>query len=943
MRPNTLLTALLTISAGAYFISNVTEDSILHALKHGGGLDDVMEATSSGKPDGISANAAIHLIDLTQPATPESFSGLKSLAKGDLISVQISAHDVARYVVDLRHESDDTTEIRGHLLSDETKLIVLGIKDNGATGFFELPDGRIHALSYAEGVQFAGQADKDWMRDKLAPQGMVERAPGKHEQPPLPGAMPVHVDLPILSAMTPGQEIAMQFPGIGVARVAMDRLDINPESTTWVGHLADFGDSYPVLVTYSADAIEGSALTPQGEVVLTNGYTYNPQLLGMVNAKIDGENCVMGIAAGSLNKTPAAAATSTTQGTTATASSGTTAGNTLDVLVYYSPDMEVLYGSASAVTARVDALFAAANQAYNAANLGYNLRRVGLKKLNTSDTTSNDTALTNLQKGLGEFAGVAAERNSAGADLVTVIRPLRTAQHVSCGVAYVGGYGSSDINAYINHMVSVVSDGSDRNGTNTYCDTMTLAHETGHNLGLMHDRATVTSQGGGSGVKPYAFGYSFSKTWGTIMSYTSPVQYRFSDPDDTTCPGGQSCGIVATAANSADNVLALSHSLPLVAAFRASTQSPTASTLYTVSGIATLDGAAVAGVNLTPSISSASCTSSGSTGMYSCQAPAGSSFTLTPNLQLSNGGKVTWTPANASFSAIAANATANFTGKRDAVNYTVSGKITLDGVAVSGATLKVTGTGASCGATNSTGSYTCNVASGSSISLAPNVTPKTGTTITWTPTSLAYTGVKANVSTANFTGKSVTTTPITVSGKIVLDARAVSGATLTVTGSGASCGATSSAGTFSCTVTAGASFTLSPNVTPKPGATISWTPTTLTYNKVSASIRTANFTGKTILPTRTINGTVTVVTNGLSKPVAGVTIKPSLTGVTCGKTTSAGSFSCSTTQTAAFSLQPSLVKTGYIFRWMSASVPASASGTVNFIGSVTCPKTGCVF
>lgn len=934
MRASTLLATLATIGAGAHFYSNVTEDGLSRALREGRPLDAVMEATALGQPGGLAARE----IDLTRSAGTGTLAHLEGTQQGERIRVRLSPGVAVEYLVTVRHDTDDVIELRGHLVEDPDKHLVLGLKKTGATGFFELPNGQVHALSYAEGMQFDGPAGPDWMSDKLPAAALAARAAGRMETPPVEGAMPVLVNLPLLANMAPGQETTMQFPGIGVARVALDRLQVDADSSTWVGHLADFGEHYPVLITYSGESIEGSALTPQGEVVLTQGHAYNPQLLGLENAKRGGDNCAHGLAAHQIKATTANATPGTTASAPATASNGVAA-NTIDVLVYYSPDMEVLYGSANGVQTRVDALFAAANVAYDAAQLGYRLRRVGLKKIVTSETASNNDTLSRLQQGSGEFANVAAERTAAGADLVTVIRPLRTAQHVSCGVAYVGGYGGSSFSAYANYMVSMVSDGRDRNGTNTYCDTMTLAHETGHNLGLMHDRATVAQQGGGSGVKPYAFGYSFSNTWGTIMSYTSPVQYRFSDPDDTTCPGNQACGVLSTASNSADNVLALSYSLPIAAAFRTATQTAPAS--VTVSGIVTLGGAAVAGVTLTPSIDGVSCATSGSTGMYSCQAPSGSSFSLTPSLQLTGGTRVNWAPASASFTGLTSNTTANFAGTRASVGYTLNGTLLLDGKPVSGASLQVTGSGVTCGNTNSAGAYVCNVNSGASFSLKPNVTPRAGTTITWTPASRSYSAVKANIANASFTGKSAALPRYTLAGTVTLDGKAVAGQRVTLTGADATCSLTNSAGKYSCSVPGDASITLTPALVSNQGNAIAWTPASRSYAAIKANVATAHFSGKTAWPARTLRGSVSVTLSGALKPVAGATLRASITGVTCGATTSAGTFSCSTTQPGAFTLTPSLAKTGHVFTWRGASIPANASGSVDFIGTVRCPATGC--
>jgi len=908
--------------------------SLRQALVSGAPLDEQLEATAAGTPD---APRPVTELDLSRPADRAALLALSRLSVGDRLAVRHGAGAISVFVVDLRETSGDTLEVRGHLVNATDKAVVLGLGENGASGFFEMADGSVQALAYADAQQVSGLAGDDWLTDRLAPRALRARQPTPGEVAPVPGAMPVDIDLVALTGMQPGEATVMQFPGMGAARVTLERIDLGADSNTWVGHLADFGHDYPVLLTYSAEAIEGSALTPRGEVVLTDGHAYNPQLMGLVNAKLDGENCAF---AHHIAESATAAATTTGNASAVpAAAAGTQATNSIDVLVYYSPDMETRYGSAAAVATRVDALFAAANQAYGAASLGYTLRRVGLKKVAVSETLANDSVLSRLQAGTGEFASMRSERDAAGADLVTMIRPLRAAQHGSCGVGYIGGYGGSDIRQYSDYMTSVVGDGSDRTGAAYYCDTMTLAHETGHNLGLMHDRATVASQGGGTGVKPYAFGYAVANTWGTIMSYTSPVQYRFSNPVDRTCPGNTACGVVSTATNSADNAQALGHSLPLVAAFR--TGSSTATTQYTVSGLVTLDGKPISGVSLSASNAGVRCAASGSTGLYTCQAEKGLSFSLTPNLTLTGGGKPTWSPASASFSAIAANATAHFAGTSPKVTtFSISGKITLDGKAVAGSTPKVSGSGATCGASNSTGTYTCTANKGASFSLSPNVSAPAGYSVAWTPPSIAFSNLQAGSSTAHFSGKS---TPIkyTVSGKIMLDGKAVAGSTPKISGSGVTCGASNSSGVYACSANAGASFTLSPNVSAKTGTRINWSPESLAITKLAAARSTAHFTGTSVSLSRSITGVVTVNVNGTSKALAGASLKASIAGVTCSLTGSTGAYSCSTTATSSFTLVPSYAKTGHTFKWLPLTVPASGNVKANFGGAVTCPASGC--
>ena len=930
------LAIIATLGSAPYLYQTLVLPQISQTLTR---LDyDKLEATASGTQTTTIASTPVAMIDLAKVAIGGPLDALKSVKEGAIFDVRHGETAPTRFRINARHESGETIEIRGYALDDHDKSFVIGLRPDGITGFFELSDGQIHALSYAEGKHYAGKANDKWMADKIVPEVIVARKTSKHDEPPVQGAMPVYVKLPALAELEPGDTTTMQLPGIGATRVAMDRLDVNPTSSTWVGHLADFGDNYPVLITYSEESIEGSALTPHGEVILSRNYAYNPQLLGLEEARNKGENCALGLEANQIYHGQADSQDATTQSILAESLNANPAtGNTVDVLVYYSPDMEMVYGSEAGVATRIDALFAATNQAYMAGNLGYALRRVGLKKIITSETTSNNDTLARLQQGRDEFANVAAEREALGADMVSLIRPLRVSEHVSCGVAYVGGYNIGNISNYSNYMTSVVGDGTDRNGQGYYCTTTTFAHETGHNLGLMHDRTTVAQQGGGVGVKPFAYGYS-TGSWGTIMSYKTPVMYRFSNPDDNTCNSNESCGVVSTATNSADNVQALAFTLPLVSAFKPAKDVSTDTTKYTVSGIISLNGVAASGVVLSPSSPAVTCGNSGTTGMYTCQAPKGSTFTITPNLLPASGYSIAWTPPSASFSALSANATANFSAKTTLIKYTLSGKITKGGVALANTSMKVTGTGATCGATNSLGIYSCSVLQGSTITLVPNVVPATGTTITWTPASLSFSNVSASNTTAHFSGVVNTIPKYTISGKVTRNGVALANTSMKVTGTGATCGTTSSLGIYSCSVLQGSTITLVPNVVPATGTTITWTPASLSFSNVSASNTTANFSGIT---GRKITGSVKVNVNGILKPVAGASLNASNPGVSCDATSSTGAFSCSAPN-QAFTLQPIFLKPGYTFTFPITNVPSTGSPSISYTGSVTCPSTGCV-
>jgi hypothetical protein len=326
-----------------------------------------------------------------------------------------------------------------------------------------------------------------------------------------------------------------------------------------------------VLLTYSPDATEGMILTPKGEINLLAGangelYQFNPTEAGFHNAQGEGESC-QAIALRPSIAPITAQATTATGTTTAATTAAATASKTIDLLVYYTPGMVSAYGSVNAVATRIDALIAAANQAYLAGGLGYQVRRVGLDPISLDDKTSNNTLLNQMNARSGTFSTMNARRDQLGADLVTVIRPLYAQAQGGCGVGYVSGYGGTDVGLYADYGLSVLGDGNDRAGQTVYCEALTLAHELGHNMGLMHDRATVATQGGGTGVTPYAYGYAVAGRWGTIMSYTYPRQIKFSNPMDYTCGTKERCGLPETDAASADNVKALSLSMPSVAAF----------------------------------------------------------------------------------------------------------------------------------------------------------------------------------------------------------------------------------------------------------------------------------------------------------------------------------------------------------------------------------------
>jgi len=234
------------------------------------------------------------------------------------------------------------------------------------------------------------------------------------------------------------------------------------------------------------------------------------------------------------------------------------ADTTVDLLVVYTSTARTQEGGQAAMEALIALAVDSANQAYSNSQIAMQLRLVHTAEVTYTESGTIDTDLTRLRSSTdGIMDQVHQLRDQYQADLVALI--VDNGGN-SCGIAYVmvnGPRASFASSAFsVTARDCIVND--------------TLAHETGHNMGNAHDRAT-----GGTGVFAYSYGYrDIVGRFRTIMAYACPtvscprVKY-FSNPNILI--NGRPAGIdhAIDPTNSADNTRSMNEVRQIVAAWRA--------------------------------------------------------------------------------------------------------------------------------------------------------------------------------------------------------------------------------------------------------------------------------------------------------------------------------------------------------------------------------------
>lgn len=238
-------------------------------------------------------------------------------------------------------------------------------------------------------------------------------------------------------------------------------------------------------------------------------------------------------------------------------------GYVIDVMVVYSATARSRAGGTSQMQNLINLAVSETNTGYQRSGVTSTMRLVHTAEVNydesiLSTSTGWSTALSELTNQDGKIDQVRDLRNIYGADLVVMIVDNTT----YCGIGWLmtPSYTSDNVG------YSVVS----RTCATGY---YSFAHETGHNMGAHHDRASA----GGTAMYSYSYGYQApDSSFRTIMAYncvsSCPRINNWSNPN--VLYNGKPTGVSSTAPNSADNRLTLNNTAPIVSNFRVSKVTP---------------------------------------------------------------------------------------------------------------------------------------------------------------------------------------------------------------------------------------------------------------------------------------------------------------------------------------------------------------------------------
>ncbi|MFK7930756.1 MAG: M12 family metallo-peptidase [Myxococcota bacterium] len=332
------------------------------------------------------------------------------------------------------------------------------------------------------------------------------------------------------------------FPDLAI-EATLDRLSVNAQSTTWIGHVIGWPDREVVLTRTRDGFVAGTVRLPTGVVRITPIGTDQVRVdeLADTSAGVDLEPLVPSFLP---------------PGAVPAGDSDEDSAPRVQVLVAATAPAATAMGGESGLKAVAANLIAQANEGYEDSDVGMRLELAGVHVSGWDEDGFDwtDALVSAANTSDGVMDDVAVARADTGADIVSV---LVAGDSNACGLGYLMSPARADFAPAAYNVVNQLCAGSN----------LSFAHEVGHNLGLHHDRDNAS----GTPATSYAYGYQVPDAgYRTVMAYSCdgascPRVNLWSTPDVEV--DGQAAGRPVDASDSAHNVAAMGLTAPIAEDF----------------------------------------------------------------------------------------------------------------------------------------------------------------------------------------------------------------------------------------------------------------------------------------------------------------------------------------------------------------------------------------